>query len=153
MNDPPGSTDGAEASSKSSANMAASGPAMPIDSIVHAPEAATLVTTTSWVAVAPTVVAPKSSDDGFASGSPLGAVQAMRPASSATSSASGTPRRRHRCGAVVFTSACRVPTSRRSHHLNRSVRRTGSNAGNPARSASSRPVTSSCSQAILLGNS
>jgi hypothetical protein len=41
--DPPGCTDGAEASSKSSANMAASGPAMPIDSMVHAPEAATLV--------------------------------------------------------------------------------------------------------------
>ena len=49
--------------------------------------------------------------------------------------------------------ACRVPTGRRSHQLNVSVRRTGSNAGSPAMSASSRPVTSSCNQATASGNS
>src|SRR5512145_1232189 len=80
VSDAPGSSAGADESSNPSANMAASGPAIPIDSMVSAPELATLVTTTSCVEFAPTAVGANASDEGVACGCPLGVVQATRPA-------------------------------------------------------------------------
>lgn len=71
----PGASATEVASSKPSANMPASGPAMPVDSIVRAPDSAAFLIVTSCVACWPTTVWGNTNDDGVACGDPLAPLE------------------------------------------------------------------------------